>query len=180
MFCSLLYLCFYSSLFFQFKNILPKDIFWNSCQIINRDSTSDIKWELVLHFNTKTHKSLLSLRISTDCLLNFHRDTSPNRYKSQVKKKYLGKKHTKKVNPYLILQQAQLLLIIMFVSFIQCQIWSILQGNKSVPQTYTASIAQQKVRYKGEVDLFIMKKTVENQKKCHWDTYRTVQNLLRL
>lgn len=99
MFCSLLYLCFYSSLFFQFKNILPKDIFWNSCQIINRDSTSDIKWELVLHFNTKTHKSLLSLRISTDCLLNFHRDTSPNRYKSQVKKKILGEKTHKEGQP---------------------------------------------------------------------------------
>lgn len=69
----------------------------------------------------------------------------------------------------------------MFISFIQWQIWSILQGNKPIPQTYIASIAQQKVRSKGEVDLYFMQKTVENQKNVlHWDTYRTVQNLLGL
>lgn len=52
----------------------------------------------------------------------------------------------------------------MFVSFIQWQIPSILQGNKSTLQTYIASIAQQKVRSKSEVDFFVRKKPVENQK----------------
>lgn len=60
--------------------------------------------------------------------------------------------------------QAQLLLNIMFVYFIQWQIQSILQSNKSIPKAPITSITKHKISSMGELDLFTMRKTVENEK----------------
>ena len=60
--------------------------------------------------------------------------------------------------------QAQFLLNIMFIYFIQWQTQSILQSDKSTPKASITSITKHKIRSMGEVDPFTMRKTVGNEK----------------